>query len=340
MEGIFKASLAVAAFIIGAGFILLALTGGLEFSEAKIPPLEIWQRLVLAALGFIFFVVAVYVEATKKVDAKGNGIVINNIGGESRRIDLNQVPVQFGIPFEIPGLAEFDLRKNTVATHIYSSSVSTFTLEMRSPEPVDYAVIDLGTGHEWLTSRLFILSILLARIRGVKALVFVDSIHVTRRFLGWADVHVVRWTLAQRFAPLETAYRLVQQSGRIASPTGRFEDTDEAVSILRLFLEGVQAAEEPKFGKDQWVHFPESGIFEYAHWLDHALVARILGDELRTRCVNPQPMKAEEQTRAVLAQDGQFIALVNDERRFERLVNRQVMVDQLTRRLFRSQDVA
>jgi hypothetical protein len=334
---ILKGPLAVTALAIGSGFILIGLAGGgVELAGAKIPLLEVWQRFAFGLLAAIFFVAAFYLEANKKSDSKTTGnVIINNVGVRNKNVDLDQVPVQFSAPFEIPGLNEF---KNTIAANLYSSSVPTFVTEMDIREPVDYAVIDLGAGQEWLTSRLFILSILLARMRGVKALVFVDSMQVTRRFLGWADIHAVRWALARRFVCLESAYRLVHQSGRVASFNGRFEDVGEATSILRSFLEGVQTKDEPKFHTDEWVLLPESGIFEFARWLDHALIGRILEDRLQTRCINPLPMKPAEQTRAVLEQDGQFVALVNDDRRFERLVNRQVMVDELTRRLFRSQD--
>lgn len=65
--------------------------------------------------------------------------------------------------------------------------------------------MDLGGGAEWLSSRLFILAVILRRWRGLRAFVFVHTLGGTRRrFLGVCDTDRVRWRLAARWPLLES----------------------------------------------------------------------------------------------------------------------------------------
>ena len=59
-------------------------------------------------------------------------------------------------------------------------------------------------GRSWLTTRLFLFAHLLARMRGLQAVVFVHGTAVSdRTFLGVAPASSVRWRLAQQYPELE-----------------------------------------------------------------------------------------------------------------------------------------
>jgi hypothetical protein len=58
-----------------------------------------------------------------------------------------------------------DVRQLTPATVFDSYSQSLFQ-ELLQPGQADYAVVDLGDGRKWLTSRLFIFALVLGRVRG------------------------------------------------------------------------------------------------------------------------------------------------------------------------------
>jgi hypothetical protein len=70
----------------------------------------------------------------------------------------------------------------------------------------DFAKIDLGSGHSWLTSRLFIFSLILGGTAGVRRLVFLQrSAEGIATFVGVADPLVVAARLATRFPWLSYA---------------------------------------------------------------------------------------------------------------------------------------
>ena len=104
-----------------------------------------------------------------------------------------------------PGVV--DLRKAGQAQDVNDSTLATFMEQLRDATPMDYAVVDLGDGEQWLSTRLYILSIVLGRMRGLRAFVFVETAgDVRRRYIGVASSQDVRWALAQRYEWLERDY--------------------------------------------------------------------------------------------------------------------------------------
>ncbi len=99
-----------------------------------------------------------------------------------------------------------DIRSATTAAAISDSSRAMLE-QAQSTLPADYAVIDLGAGEEWLTSRLFIAAVMLERMRGVKVFVFLEATPaVAHRFVAICSVAELRWSLAGMFPWLEAAW--------------------------------------------------------------------------------------------------------------------------------------
>jgi hypothetical protein len=100
--------------------------------------------------------------------------------------------------------------------------------QAQSTLPADFAVINLGSGQEWLTSRLYIAAVMLERMRNVQVLVFLESTTTTtRRFVAVAPLSQLRWSLAQHSPWLEAAWVRAYFSifpwaaqGAIAIPNG------------------------------------------------------------------------------------------------------------------------
>jgi hypothetical protein len=123
-----------------------------------------------------------------------------------------------GWSFELPGAreapirwlsgrAEVDLRRPVSSADITDSTRAEFSAQLQDRTPAEYARVDLGYGQEWLSSRLYFMSIALSRLRGLVAFVFVDSVEGTsQHFVGWAQLADVRWALANRFPRLERAF--------------------------------------------------------------------------------------------------------------------------------------
>ena len=66
--------------------------------------------------------------------------------------------------------------------------------------------MDLGAGAEWLSSRLYVLSVIMRRMRGLRAIVFVETdTTVRRKFVGVCECEAARWRLAAKWPRFESA---------------------------------------------------------------------------------------------------------------------------------------
>ncbi|HEX3472429.1 MAG TPA: hypothetical protein VHT28_14710 [Silvibacterium sp.] len=93
-------------------------------------------------------------------------------------LELSTLP-EFTSTWSAPQLS--DVRQLTPANE-FSSQATALLDQIRNDYGSDYAVVDLGTGQQWLTSRLFIFAILLRRMRDHGAL---DSWQATQLVQGF-----------------------------------------------------------------------------------------------------------------------------------------------------------
>ena len=78
-----------------------------------------------------------------------------------------------------------DLSHKATAMQVTDSTAMTFLRDLNEASTADYAIINLGNGTQWLTSRLYIMAIVFARMKGLKALVFLETAdNVRNRYLG------------------------------------------------------------------------------------------------------------------------------------------------------------
>lgn len=98
-----------------------------------------------------------------------------------------------------------DVRKLTPSEIFDSLSFDLFD-ELAEPTTSDYAIIDLGSGQDWLTSRLFIFAMILGLIGRVQIFVFLTSSgEIRRKFLGIATPFCITKALAARYPYLKEA---------------------------------------------------------------------------------------------------------------------------------------
>lgn len=211
-----------------------------------------------------------------------------------------------------------DLRHQARATEINDSYVGTFMSQLRDAPMAEVAEVNLGQGQDWLSSRLYIMTILFARYKGVKALVFLDTaMGTTRRYVGWADVDKIRWALAHQYPWLEAAYasayyklqgrtmpgqnlaggprpsvRVINRYGRMGTvydPT----DVRPGIDLLQEFLSEIQSPPQPPpvplplnlAESDEWVKLERKepndfDTYEHAEWIDSNDLAELLGEDL------------------------------------------------------------
>ena len=253
-------------------------------------------------------------------------------------VELSTVP-EFSPAWSGPFLQ--DVRQPSPADEFSSSAMALFE-QIRDDTAFDYAVVDLGTGHQWLTSRLFIFAIVLKRMRGLQCFVFLETRgDVRKRFLGLASPDRVRWALSRRYPWLEAAFANAYSQipdHQTRSVHGALEPWG-ATELARLFLQQIQQDRQPDSDENEWVTLTDQETWEHAKWLDAARLESILGNDLQVSWVKDSPdVSPAERAKAVLRRDDPFVALVDEEKKYRSLIDRQALVEKVVKRLVEPSD--
>lgn len=267
--------------------------------------------------------------------------LLRTVGERATRLSL------LNISLELAALPEFQppqsldqIRELTSDLGSQSSETAIFQ-ELVTASNAEFIIIDLGSPSKprWLTSRLYIFALLLERMRGIRCIVFVESSDDKRRsYIGCAFPTTVRWALASRYPWLEQSYaaaysgaaaqpefRVLSQWGTLPSPA--------ASMIVQQFLSSIRRYPEPgQLVDDEWVDIPNKGQ-EHAKWIDVPRLERILGPALFRAAVPASlDLASNEVALRVLRRPVPFVARVSDHNRFETLVDRGDLLEQLALR--------
>jgi hypothetical protein len=168
--------------------------------------------------------------------------------------------------------------------------------------------------------------------------------------------------LARKYPWLEVAYAAAYAAATananamtvVTSPTGRLgrqfdpSDPEPSVWLLRTFLQRIQWPPEagaaplvppppvaPLPNAPDWVPINEANqTREHATWLTSDLLEEILGEELKFSHVGTETLRGKssgEQVRQVLAQSGRYVAVTREEFRFDYLIDRSLLLEQVAR---------
>ena len=139
------------------------------------------------------------------------GELVSVLGHRTRKFSFAGVSLELAeLPEIKPPSLETEIRQLDAGLIPQSgpSSISRLLIQLQSAGKRDYIVIDLGSesSPRWLTSRLYLLTFLIAPIDQPKCFVFVETAGTVRkRFVGTASPDRVRWALARRYNWLESA---------------------------------------------------------------------------------------------------------------------------------------
>lgn len=278
------------------------------------------------------------------------------IGRRVTRVSVFQVSLELATATaraaeNLPGL---DQLRDPVSSPEFASNLPFLMEQLMAAGDSDYAVIDLRDGNRWLASRLFIFVEMLQRQRGLKCVVFVQR-HggIGRRLVGIADPLAVKWALASYYpwleAALNQAYGSLFGTGfpppAMSPPRGSLEPSVAAL-IVTSFMNDLRirqpggASPDPSIGvrpnRDQWVSLTgQPPMQEHSQWLDGARLADVLGSSVLREddwLVDDPKDNEQEQTRQLLARSGDFVAIVNTDRSFRRLVERRLILERIAHR--------
>ena len=270
--------------------------------------------------------------------------------------------------------SDADVRGLVSAQNVSDSYFDTLRQALVAPGTADFMVVDLKSDgrQEWLTSRLYLFTYLLSRLKSLKAVVFVATRGDTgRTFLGivQADelVRVLgrrdpRLRLARLQAEADLVGRLVDDSTPAATAKARRgpppvdvvvpldpEEWWSQVAAGTLFVDPLNVAQRfltrmqweprrpvPPDVPAGWLQLPEVPgqpvTWEHASWV----TASDLTDGFLAPIVRPDDWMVDDpawsssdRARAVAAARGDLVALLGPSRRFERLVDRRALLEQL-----------
>lgn len=254
-----------------------------------------------------------------------------------------------------------NIRSATLAAEISDSS-SAMLDQVQIQTPADYVLIMLGDGTEWLTSRLFIAIVMVERMRGIKACVFVErSENSERSFVAVATVPQLRHALSRRYPWLEVAWlqsrlsiypqfppeppniqsqpdpkRMSADGWPLLNEFGSFTPND-ARSIVAKFIESIQRDDMDitplnVHTEAEWVSLRSRK--ERAQWVSKELLWTLL-PSIAFEAWAPSLRDAPRAhlTRAVLRRPAPFVALVERNHEFSRLTNRGVLLEEIATQL-------
>lgn len=269
------------------------------------------------------------------------GELVKEIGRRTTKISALQVSIELAaVPEFKPKWSSeiMDVRKPTPSAFFLSDSKELVN-QISARSAADYSVIDLGEGEEWLTSRLFIFAVLLERMRGLRCLVFVETVLGQRRqFIGMAAPSDAAHALAGRYPWLKSALEkalatplAAQVTPDLLSARGGLE-VSTAVQILADYLGALQR-ERPDTNETEWVRLEGEQLSENAKWLTGARLERVLSGVLEGSWIADTPDEpAERSVASVVRSEGQFVAALDHGRRFQRLIDRNAVLEQVAMR--------
>lgn len=248
--------------------------------------------------------------------------------------------------FKLPVLTESPIDedvaqfKQVEGTQLSESYKTELFRQFRSPGKSEYAVVNLGAGKEWISSRLFIFAVMLQRMKSLKCMVFVyDTDQLKKIYLGCAGIDNVRWSFAARQPWLEAAFAkayseklpippLLTPFDWITSDEGALSP-DNAEAIVRryveILLESPPAAETPN-----WVKI--GNTFEHATWVTADGIVQTLGRHLMRESVVKLEDKKTNAT-AILKCSGPYVAMTSENGEFASLINRAELLEKVARKV-------
>jgi hypothetical protein len=278
------------------------------------------------------------------------GNLLGKVGSRITRISVFDVSIEIAQLDEFkPGWSQvpMDVRKVT-PDHVFDSASRTLFEQFTAKGPADYVVVDLGDGRQWLTSRLYLFAVMLQRMRGVKAFVFLATGEGNRpgAYLGSALADDIRWGLAKRYVWFEASFarayadRVLPPAVAWPDPSLAFSatgavDADVASGIAHAFVNGIQQPAPPLPAETgEWVEFPGAPdppeVWEKARWITPALLRDLLGNSLDTSRVTFSALDTPpEQVRTVAACEDRLVGVVRQTGVFEGLVDRGALLEEV-----------
>jgi len=293
---------------------------------------------------------------------------VDQIGGKITKVSVFDVAIELAT---VPSAPTPWLDPHVYAgSELFGGSVTSTTImtlfeRIRADMVWNYLIVDLGEGHSWLESRLYLFATILRRMGGLRCIVFVQSAQGHyRRFLGIARPESVQRALGEKYPwfhqvfegaiaavlaessfpappalPTSVADFISGVANAISASLPKLEpmpkDVAQAVSEKFIFDPNMQTTTDPK--NPDWSQLGRTLSWDHSRWLTIERFNRelriVVFDVELSQLEDTPDTTTEERTRALLRRRVPFVAIVNRRGEFQRLVDRQVLVEQVAAKL-------
>lgn len=295
---------------------------------------------------------------------------LSDMGQRATKISIAQFSVELPASQGPPPIWTGSQLTEALQSSVTASGAKDLTNQFSTPYYFDHLIVDIEDGDKWLTSRLFLFTTMLQRMNNLRCVVFLyTKDHKPRTFLGVAHAEEVRWVLAQKYPWLEAAYTTAyaKNSPSVKNETGTpvkvghyiWSDSGDlgaskASKIAKTFLEAIQFRKNQDPGTllppelqsfpEQWERLepkpPEFPYWERGRWLTEERIRNDLQSILLIDAyvINSPELSSTKRQKAIINRPGRFVALVKEEKIFERLINRQALLEDIGRTLAKPVD--
>jgi hypothetical protein len=326
----------------------------------RIPDPPSRDRLLLGLIAVVALVLALWVRDEEA--ASNLALVLAALAGLLGLVAL-LLPYLSGLSGSFGGVAvtlDFSAARSSGSTQEVSgfsghvdpatgkatlTSGSTGLKNLLDGPDIQYVAVDLGSGERWLASRLLVFTVVLQELRGVECVVltaFPESPSQSGSvFVGLVSPDDLRRSLAWEYPWLETALSQAWENvSQFPVTSPRVPDGPDAARPRRVTSLNPTTAEVlyqsyvallrvgvPGADPDNWKEL-QVGDWEHSPMLTGAMVSHLLGPALDTRAVHASRSHSRRLAE-VLAVEAPYVAVVDRGHRFDSLVDRQALLEEM-----------
>lgn len=270
---------------------------------------------------------------------------VRALGKRATRLSVFEVSIELAkvpsppVPWEDPSIYESSSLIGGAPTN---TTIMGLFQRVRGVTTWHYLIVDIKAGRSWLVSRLFLFTAILRRVSALRCVVLVETKEgCDRGFLGIANPERVVAALSNKYPWLDRAF-VRACAGQSVAPHAPLSK-DQAEAIVNAFISDQEirfidasnreAPQQPG-NPAEWELLPGAvpRAWEHSKWLGVGRMNEDLGEVLYDRDATQlvdDPDRPAERNLALLRRQVPFVALVRRKREFKRLIDRELLIEQV-----------
>jgi hypothetical protein len=265
---------------------------------------------------------------------------LEELGRRATKVSAFDISIEFArapsppAPWSDPALYD---SSNLIGGYVTSTTIMELFQRIRDETRWHYLIVDIQAGKRWLISRLYLFTVILRHMYGLRCVVFAETKgEYARRLLGIATPEQVQLALANKYAWLEEVLveaLLDQKITVLTEPLPK----DKAQATVNRFIEDerIQQGQDPQ--DPEWEQLGDQPIWEHTKWLNLERVNEglrgVFFDQDASQFVDSPDISTSERNQALLRRRAPFVALVNTKGEFKGLIDRQALLERVAERI-------